>query len=311
MKDRLDQGGRVEEAASQKLEHRSMAAIGIAFVMCWASGFVVARVLIPYAEPVTFVALRNGGAAIFLAVIAVALRCSWPRQRDVGGLLWVGALLQGFSVMGLYWAVYWGLPVGIAALVGGLQPAFTAMFAAALLGEDLGLAQWSGIALGFLGLTIAVWPKVSVAGSGIALVLSALAGVACMAYASIRQKRYEHAGDPWSRTTLMFVGASIPAAVGATLLEHGHVVWNGPMVAVYTWSVAALAVGATMSLLFLIARGQAARAAALIYLVPPTSALMAYLGFGERIGVMQIAGFFASAVGVALVQFGPGRATRH
>jgi drug/metabolite transporter (DMT)-like permease len=311
MQDRVVHRGPVKERASQSLERRSMATIGIAFVMCWASGFVVPRVLVPYAEPVTFVALRNGGAAILLAGIALAIRSSWPRLRDVRGLLWVGALLQGFSVMGLYWAVYWGLPVGIAALIGGLQPSLTAMFAAALLGEELGLSQWSGIALGFLGLTIAIWPKVSAAGSGIALVLSALVGVACMAYASIRQKRYEHAGDPWSRTTIMFVGASVPAAVGAALVEHGYVVWNGPMVAVYAWSVVALAVGATMGLLFLIARGQAARAAALIYLVPPTSALMAYLGFGERISVMQIAGFFASAVGVALVQFGPGRATGH
>jgi drug/metabolite transporter (DMT)-like permease len=74
------------------------------------------------------------------------------------------------------------------------------------------------------------------------------------------------------------------------------------MIAVYAWSVFALAVGATMSLLFLIDRGQAARAAALIYLVPPMSALMAYLAFGETVGTAQVAGFLISAAGVALVQ---------
>lgn len=74
------------------------------------------------------------------------------------------------------------------------------------------------------------------------------------------------------------------------------------LIAVWIWSVFALAIGATMSLLFLIRKGQASRAASLIYLVPPISALMAYAGFGEAIHLVQIAGFAVAAFGVALVQ---------
>jgi drug/metabolite transporter (DMT)-like permease len=74
------------------------------------------------------------------------------------------------------------------------------------------------------------------------------------------------------------------------------------MIAVYAWSVIALAVGATMALLFLIQRGEAARASSLIYLVPPVSALMAYLAVGETINAVQIAGFVVAAIGVAIVQ---------
>ena len=121
-----------------------------------------------------------------LIAVALALRDAWPEHRaDIAGLLWSGALLQGFSVMGLYWAVYWGLPVGIAALVGGLQPAMTAMFAAQIAGEGLSLPQWGGIALGFLGLGIAIVPKIESAQISHASALFALAGVGCMAYASI------------------------------------------------------------------------------------------------------------------------------
>jgi drug/metabolite transporter (DMT)-like permease len=206
--------------------------------------------------------------------------------------------------MGLYWAVYWGLPVGVAALAGGLQPALTAVFAALLLGEQMSLTQWSGVAFGFFGLATAVWPKVELGGAGLTLLASALGGVACMAYASVYQKRFANAGDPWTRTALMFVGATVPAVIGAVLFENGQLHWNLPMIAVYGWSVIALAVGATMGLLFLIERGQAVRAASLIYLVPPTSALMAYIGFGETLGALQVLGFAISALGVALVQFG-------
>jgi hypothetical protein len=81
-----------------------------------------------------------------------------------------------------------------------------------------------------------------------------------------------------------------------------HVTWAVPLFAVYAWSVLALAIGATMALLHLIRKGQAAKAASLIYLVPPVSAAMAYLGFGKTVTPLQIAGFALAAPGVALVQ---------
>ncbi len=225
------------KAQPPQIGRLGMVAIGAGFVLCWASGFVVPRVFVDFAEPLTFVALRNGGAALVLLAISFALGATWPQApRDIGGLVWTGACLQGFSVMGLYWAVYSGLPVSIAALIGGLQPALTALFAIELAGESLSFAQWTGVALGFAGLATAVWPKIAWEGNGLVLPLSALA------------------------------------------------------------------VGATMALLFLIQRGQASRAASLIYLVPPVSAAMAYAGFGETVAAWQVVGFGISAIGVALVQ---------
>jgi len=277
----------------------------IVFVLLWASGFVVPRAFAPYAEPFTFVAARNAGAALVLLVAALVLRRPWPRPRgDQIGLLWTGALLQGFFLMAGYWAIVNGLAVGVGALIGALQPGLTALCAAFMVGEGLSRRQWIGLALGFAGVGVVISPKL-VGGQGHAsLVLAGvfLAGVACAAYASVYQKRFEESGDALTRTALIFVGATIPAAIAAGLIEHQHVVFALPFVAVYLWSVFALAIGATMTLLYLIANGQAAKAASLIYLVPPVSAMMAYVGFGEPIGWALIAGFAVTALGVALVQ---------
>jgi drug/metabolite transporter (DMT)-like permease len=278
-------------------------ALPVAFVLLWASGFVVPRAFAPYMEPFTFVTVRNAGAAVLLVLIAVALRRPWPAKRaNWLGLMWTGPLLQGFFLMAGYWAIVSGLAVGVAALIGALQPGLTALFAALMVGEGLSRRQWLGLALGFAGVAVVISPKlVSGAHASLLLALVFLGGVACAAYASVYQKRFERTGDAWTRTALIFIGATVPAALAA-LFEDGNVSVTVPLVAVYLWSVFALAIGATMTLLYLIGKGEAAKAASLIYLVPPVSAVMAYLGFGEPIGWPLIAGFAITALGVWLVR---------
>jgi drug/metabolite transporter (DMT)-like permease len=279
-------------------------ALPVVFVLLWASGFVVPRAFAPYAAPFIFITARNLGAAVVLVLLALVLRRSWPETRaDRLGLMWAGALLQGLFLMAGYWAIMNGLAVGVAALIGALQPALTALFAALMVGEGLGRRQWLGLALGFAGVAVVISPKLA-SGQGhasLVLALVFLVGVACAAYASVYQKRFERTGDAWTRTALIFIGASIPAAIAA-LFEDGRVIVSAPLVGVYLWSVFALAIGATMTLLYLIQKGQAAKAASLIYLVPPVSAVMAWFGFGEQIGWALIAGFAITALGVWLVQ---------
>src|SRR5262249_36552953 len=156
---------------------------------------------------------------------AFALRRPWPRAwADRLGLMWAGALLQGLFLMAGYWAIVGGLAVGVAALIGALQPALTALFAAVMVGEGLGGRPGLGLAGGFAGVAVVISPKIAGGEGHVSLILAFvfLAGVACAAYASVYQKRFEHAGDAWTRTALMFVGATIPAALGALLFEHGH-----------------------------------------------------------------------------------------
>jgi drug/metabolite transporter (DMT)-like permease len=265
----------------------------------------VPRAFAPYSEPLTFTAMRNAAAATVLIVATILLRRPWPHSlRDQIGLLWSGALLQGVFLAAIYWSIYHGLATGIAALIGGLQPAFTAMCAALMIGEAVTITQWGGIALGFVGVLLVISPKLADANApvSVGLALLALFGVLCGAYASIYQKRFEHAGDLWSRTAILFVGALIPPLLGGLAFEQRTVDWSLTLVAVYAWSVLALAVGATMMLLYLLQQGAASRAVSLIYLVPPTAALMAYAAFGERIAPVQLAGFVVAAIGVWLVQ---------
>lgn len=283
-------------------------AVSAVLVLCWASGFVVPRAFEAYAEPLTFVALRNGAALVILSAVALALRSPWPRGYvDLAGLIWSGAFLQGLSLSLMYWSVYHGIPVAIAALVGGLQPVVTALIASQVFDEALSAGQWLGIVVGFAGVALVVAPKLGATAGGFpaGLLLCCLLGVVSIAYGTLQQKRFEGTGRPSTRTAVMFAGALVPPAVGAAFFESPRVIWSPEFLVVYAWSTLALAIGATMALLFLVRRGAAARATSFLYLAPPGAAAMAHFGFGEPVTAIQLAGFAVSAVGVLLVQRRP------
>jgi hypothetical protein len=120
------------------------------FVFLWATGFVVARLVAPWADPLTFLSLRFVIAAACLALIAVAVRAPWPASAAAwrNGLV-AGVLLHGVYLGAVFWAIKQGMPAGISALLAGLQPLVTGMLVGPLLGEAVSRRRWLGIGLGF------------------------------------------------------------------------------------------------------------------------------------------------------------------
>jgi drug/metabolite transporter (DMT)-like permease len=116
------------------------------FVLIWATGFIVARLVAPYADPLSFLGLRYTIAVIILAAAAFAMKAVWPStRREWRDQLIAGVLLHGIYLGGVFWAVKHGLPAGIAALIVGLQPLVTGMFVGVFLGEKVSAIRWTGI----------------------------------------------------------------------------------------------------------------------------------------------------------------------
>ncbi|MGL4974649.1 MAG: EamA family transporter, partial [Bosea sp. (in: a-proteobacteria)] len=117
---------------------------------------------------------------------------------------------------------------------------------------------------------------------------------------SFYQKTHLASVDLRSTTALQYVGALLVTLPVAFLLEPMKITWNTTMVLVLGWSVIALSLGAIGLMLLMIRRGAVSRVATLIYLIPPTVALEAWLLFGERLSLMQMAGMAVTVLGVAL-----------
>ena len=130
-----------------------LAATPAVFVVLWATGFVGAKFGLPHAEPFTFLVWRFWCvAAIFLAVVLVS-RAPWPRSVPQAlHNVFVGVLLHGVYLGGVFAAIAQGMPAGLSAIIVGLQPALTALVARLFLNETVSARQWAGIGLGFAGL---------------------------------------------------------------------------------------------------------------------------------------------------------------
>jgi len=278
------------------------------FVPLWSTGFVTARLVAPHAEPLTFLSLRFVLAGLVLAAAVAALRRPWPSLAGVVQAIFAGVMIHGLYLGCVFFSVAHGLPSGISALVAGLQPLLTGLLAGPLLGESVSGRRWLGIALGAAGAGLTLAPRLGSLGEG-AIPLGALAicavGTVAITFGTIYQKRTARSADLLANTALQYAGAILPVGLGALALEHGHfdvaapAAWAGLL-----WSIFGMSIGAILLLMVLIRRGAVAQVAALLYLVPGVSALMAYGMFDETLTGVQIGGLALAAVGVAIASRG-------
>ena len=276
------------------------------FVLIWSTGWIVGRFISEDSDVLTMLVLRYICASTLLALFALASRAKWPeRKADWGHALFSGMLIHGFYLAGVWWAVGHGIPASISALLAALQPILTAILAPRLIGERVGLMQWAGISLGFIGIVLVLTPKLASVDTGQLphmtwlLVINA-GGMISLTLGTFYQKRFLHSGDLRSVTSLQFVGAGLITAPAALAFEELRVGTSATTLFSLAWSVLALSIVSIALLLFLIRRGEVARSAQLIYLVPPVAAIQAFFFFGETLVPLQIAGMVLTSVGVAL-----------
>ncbi|MDE2605786.1 MAG: DMT family transporter [Burkholderiales bacterium] len=283
---------------------RAMPAV---FVGIWSTGFIVARYGMPHAPPMKFLALRyllSVGAFLAWALVS---RAAWPRdRRQLGHLAVTGILMHAGYLGGVWAAVKAGMGAGLAALLVGLQPVLTALWIS-LRGGRVAARQWAGLGLGLAGLVLVVWQKLGLGEVNAVNLSFDLIALVSITAGTLYQKRFVQPCDVRT-ANLVQLAAAFAVTLPLAGLEHEGMRWwladgafNRELAGAVAWSVLGLTLGGSSLLYLLIQRGAATSVTSLMYLVPPTTALMAWVLFGEPITALIVAGMALTAVGVSLV----------
>lgn len=275
----------------------------VGFVPLWATGFIGAKYGLPYAEPFTFLSLRY---ALVLGLVCLALIWLRPPRLtsvEIKASLAIGVLTHASYLGAVFWAISIGLPAGIAAIIVGLQPIATALLAGLLLSERVGKRQWFGLLLGLIGVIGVLLPGLQASAATIISPIGVAAcafGLVAITLGTIIQRAKAQQVPLWSGAFYQYIGALIATLPFALFTETNEVEWSGEFIFALLWLSLVLSIGAISLLVLMLRHGAASKVATQFYLVPPFTAVIAYLMFDEQMTVVQLLGMALAAAGVWL-----------
>jgi drug/metabolite transporter (DMT)-like permease len=291
------------------LAHRWVQWMPWVFVLIWSTGFVVARFGMPHAPPMSFLSLRFALSVACLAGWVVLSNARWPNSpRQFMHLAVSGVLMHAGYLGGVWSAVKIGIGAGTVSLLVGLQPVLTAIWLAtagsrAVHGR-VGAREWWGLGLGLVGLALVLSGKFGIGEVtpwNLALAVLALLSITT---GTLYQKHFVEPCDVRTASAVQLL-AALAVSLPFALLEAEPIAWHPQLIGALVWSVLVLTLGGSSLLYLLIQRGAATRVTSLLYLVPPCTALLAWLLFGESFTLLMLLGLLLTVAGVAMVVKAP------
>ena len=278
--------------------------VPIFFVFLWSTGFIVAKFGLPFAPPLTFLILRCAAVLLVLAPLVWILKAPWPKGQ-IGHIAISGLLLQAGYLGGVWCAIKLGMPAGVTALIVGMQPILTAA-AAPLIGESVRPWQWLGLFLGLTGVALVVYAKITMVGVTPLAIGYCLFALLSITAGTMYQRRYCPQFDLRTGTVIQFAATVAVLLPFAVVFEQFSpalrtVQWTPSFIGALLWSVFALSIGAIFLLFTLLRRSDATAVTSLMYLTPPTTAVMAWLMFGEVFSLLGVIGMAVAIAGVVCV----------
>ena len=280
------------------------------FVLIWSTGFIVAKFGLPFAPPLTFLAIRYFLSIVCFLVWIWLARAVWPSDKIQWRHLAVSGVLMHAGYLGGVWvAIKAGMGSGLTALIVGFQPVLTALWltwintdkARASPQPAVTKRQWLGLLIGLVGLLLVVARKFGTTSEVTLLTFAATVfALLCITAGTLYQKSFVAAADVRTANVIQ-LGAALLLTLPLALFETEAIVWNASFIGAMAWAVLALTLGGSSLMFMLIQRDAATTVTSLLYLVPPTTALMAWLLFDEAITAVTMLGIALTAIGVSLV----------
>ena len=268
------------------------------FVFFWSSAFICGQFIVQSASPFAALSFRFLIVSIFFLLFSfffrekILVNYKLILQASITGILF-----HGFYLGGVFFSYSIGLSATLSALIVGLQPILTNIFSGPILKERVTLVQWIGITLGFIGTVLVIGYDI---GKTIPVlgVISSIVALLGATTATIWQKKFTSEITLSVNNFYQAIAATFFLIIASFLFEVSFINFDKRFILSMGWQIIMVSFGAYAILMYLIKTGTASKTSNLFFLIPPTTAVMAYLVLGENLYLIDIIGLFICTFGV-------------
>jgi drug/metabolite transporter (DMT)-like permease len=268
------------------------------FILLWSSAFITTKPIIDNSEPFSALAFRFALVALgfFLFSIYSKKKIFTDRKNFLESFL-SGVLFHGVYLGGVFFSISKGMPTGIAALIVTLQPILTNALSEPLLNEKVSIKQWIGVLLGFSGAAMVLGFDIGSEIPTIGVVSTVIALIA-ITTSTIWQKKLSN-NLPLSVSNMnQALGGFVFHIIIIILFAEPYIDLSTTFLIAMSHQVFLVSFGAFTILMFLIKKNSASKTVSIFFLIPPTSAFMAWLFLNESLSKLDFLGFLIATIGV-------------
>ncbi len=268
------------------------------FILLWSSAFITTKPIVDYSDPFAALAFRFFFVAVGFYLFSLYSKHSiFIKQKNLIESVLSGILFHGFYLGGVFYSISIGMPTSIAALIVTLQPILTNALSGPILGEKVNLQQWIGVLLGFVGAALVLGLDVGQEIPLFGLIATIIALIA-ITTSTIWQKKLSYNLPLSVSNFYQAIGGCLFHVVTVVLFAKPYIDFTKTFLIAMSHQIFLVSFGAFTILMFLIKNNSASKTVSIFFLIPATSAFMAWLFLNENLTNIDLLGFLIASIGV-------------
>ena len=268
------------------------------FILLWSSAFITTKPIIDNSDPFAALAFR-----FFFVAVGFYLFSLYSKQsiiinrKNLFESLFSGILFHGLYLGGVFYSISIGMPTGIAALIVTLQPVLTNALSGPILGEKVTFKQWIGVLLGFLGAALVLGLDV---GSDIPVLglVATIVALISITTSTIWQKKLSNNLPLSVSNFYQAMGGCLFHIIIIIFFVEPYINFTKTFIFAMSHQILLVSFGAFTILMYLIKKNSASKTVSIFFLIPATSAFMAWLFLNENLTQIDLIGFLITTIGV-------------
>ena len=268
------------------------------FILLWSSAFITTKPIIDNSDPFAALAFRFLLVAVGFFLFSIYSKHQVIIQKkNLIESFFSGVLFHGFYLGGVFFSISKGMPTGIAALIVTLQPILTNALSGPILNEKVTIKQWIGVLLGFTGAAIVLGFDI---GSDIPMIglIATIISLIAITTSTIWQKKLSN-NLPLSVSNMyQAIGGFTFHLIIILFFAKPYIDFSQTFIIAMGHQILLVSFGAFTILMYLIKNNSASKTVSIFFLIPATSAVMAWLFLNETLSNLDLLGFLITTIGV-------------